>query len=673
MPGPDHGPESGSPVGDHAADGRAAEERAGARERAAALARGLARQEVRVSVALDLLERAEWDAAASIDGLTASTRRLAAAGGVPVVAWPDAPDPDAGPLHPAVVEAEQIVRVRAAELERTARRVRRPRHRGEIAVVGTVSFALFAVVGALLAARAGVLPGDAVSRVQNAQAVVFGRDPHPEAIGFVWGPFPTAFQVPVVLLRSWWPDLTSSAVAAVLVSAAFMAGTLVQLVGWGRDAGSPRWFRWSVVVVAVAHPLVWMYGANGMSEACGMFFLVVAARQLARWLESDDVRPLMACGLALGLAYLTRYEALTAILAVGLVVAAVSTGRQPRAWSGRERVRGVTVDVTVVALPALAAVIGWAAVSWVIIGEPFAQFSSEYGNSALVRASANGAADIVGDLSGPGRAWFFLRQLTVAAPLLIGLVLVVLWLGDRAATRAVAALAVLGAPVALQLLLATSGSTFPWFRYVGGAVALSVLLVLVIGGSAADHRHWLRPVALLALVPGVVVSTAVVRSGDLGSADDAALLRGVSAVLDGTTPSDRSSITARAQQVAADIDRRRDVVPGAVLTDTSSTFAVVAASPRPEAYLIPSDRDFEAVVADPATFGVRYLLLHGPATPGDAIVREYPRLWANAGAPVARLVQRWGSAGDRTGEYRLYAVDHPAPRTRPSPEDGFTP
>jgi hypothetical protein len=110
-----------------------------------------------------------------------------------------------------------------------------------------------------------------------------------------------------------------------------------------------------------------------------------------------------------------------------------------------------------------------------------------------------------------------------------------------------------------------------------------------------------------------------------------------------------------------------------VLTDTSSTFAVVVAARRPELYIIPSDRDFEAVVSDPATFGVRYLLLHSPATPGDALVRQFPTLWGQAGAPIAQLVRTWGDEADRAGEYRLYAIDDPAPRTRATPEDGFTP
>ncbi len=642
-----------------------------AREVAGRLARRLAREEVRVSVAIDLLARVEAESDALVTGVADAGRRLASAGGVDVPTRRPGEPVDPGALHPAVLEAEQIVRLRAAELEGRRRRRRRVPIPVEGASVFTVSFLAFAAIGAIVSTRTGALPGDTLSRVQSALAVVAGRDPHPESIGFIWGPFPTAFEVPLTALRSWWPSLTTDALAGVVVSAAFMAGTLALAVSWGRDSGAPRWFRLSVVALAAAHPLVWMYGANGMSEACGTFFVVLAACQLARWLEHDDVRPLMGAGIALGLAYLARYEVLVAILAAAAVVAVVSSQRQPRDWTWRRRLRGTSVDVTVLALPAMAAVVGWALISWVIIGQPFAQFSSEYGNSALVRASASGTASIIGDLSAPGRAWFFLRQVAVAAPVVLVLVLAVLWLGDRAAKRGLAAVTVVGTPVLLQLLLATQGGTFPWFRYVFGAVVLTLLLVLVIGGSAAAGRPWLRPLALVALVPGIVLSYGVVRSGDLGAADDAVLVRGVRSVVSGDTVPERTSLTALAKRVANDIDRRPGVVPGAVLTDTSSTFAVVAAAPRPETYLIPSDRDFEAVVADPATFGVRYLLLRSPATPGDALVREHPRIWQRDGAPIAHLVQTWGSGDDRAGEYRLYAVDGPTSSPRAHPEEGF--
>lgn len=643
-----------------------------ARDLAGKLARRLARQEVRVGVAVELLERAHAGAGTAVDQVALTGRRLAALAGVDIPGATPVGAVDAHALHPAVVEAEHIVRLRAAEIARRAQRRRRAPIRIESTVLGLASFVGFLVVGAQAALRAGALPGDALARGQSAQAVLWGRDPHLESVGFIWGPFPTLFEIPLIALRPWWPALTSAGLAAVVVSAAFMAGAVVQLLAWGRDAGAPRWFRIGAALLFVAHPLIWMYGSNGMSEAAAAFFLIVAARQLARWIDTDDLRPLALCGVAVGLAYLVRYEAVAAVLATMTVVGAVGFGRQSRMSPVRRRLQGAAVDLAIVGIPALAAVIGWALASWVTVGEALPQISSKYGNSALVRAASSGTAAVIGDMSAPGRAWFFLRQTGAAAPLVLVLVLAALWLGDRAAVRATAASAVVGGPLAVQLVLAVQGTTFPWFRYVSDAVVLAVMLVLVIGGAAPEGRsRWIRPVALLALVPGIVASTAVVRSGSLGAADDRRFLDGISAAIGDRPTPEAESMTARGARVARDIGRRSDVVAGAVLTDTSSTFAVVAAAPQPADYIIPSDRDFESVLSDPATFGVRYLLLRSPATPGDALIRRYPDLWTTNGAPVARLVQTWGGEGDRAGQFRLYAVDNPASHTRPAPESGF--
>jgi hypothetical protein len=639
------------------------------------MARSLSGQEVRVSVAIAVLEQAEASADRAATHAALAARGLAAAGGVRIPRPPQGPAADVAPVHPAVVEAEQIVRVRAAEIARKARRRRRPTIRVESAVVGALCFAAFVAIGSLIAVGGGRMEVDAVSRVVSAQSVVAGRDPHLEAVGFVWGPFPTVFEVPLALFRSWWPALTANGLAAVIVSAAFMAGTLVQLLAWGRDVGAPRWTRLAAVAFTAAHPLVWLYGANGMSEACGLFFLVLGARHLARWLEQDDVRPLAMAGIALGLAYLARYETVAAMAAAATVVVVVSWHRGRRSErSTRERAMEVTVDFAVLVLPAVAAVVGWALVSWVIIGEPFAQFTSEYGNSAI-RAAGRSVDVLIGDLSTPGRAWFFLRQVLTAAPFVGIVALWAVWLGDRAAARATAVLAVVGGPLLLQFLFAVRGDTFPWYRYVLSAVVLCALLALVVAGALGGRsgRTVGRVIVVAALLPGAVLSFGAMTRGDLGSVDDQLLLKAASGAVRGEPIPARNSNIATAARVAAAIDRRRGVVPGAVLTDVASTYWVLAAAPRPEVYIIPPDRDFEPVVADPATFGVRYLLLHSPRAPGDALLRQYPGLWTDDGAPIATLVESWGDEKDRAGAYRLYAVEDPAARTRATPEDGFTP
>jgi hypothetical protein len=611
----------------------------------------------------------------------AAARRLAAAGGVdiPRRSVDEALEVES---HPAVLEADHLVRVRVAELRRRSAATGRSR-RLEATFVGTVSALLLGALGWVAAARGGAIPADAISRVQGALAVVAGRDPHPESIGFIWGPFPTLFQVPLVALRSWWPELTAASVAATTVSAICTGLLLAQLVDWARTSGAPRWARLGIVGLTLASPLVLLYGANGMSEACWMVLLVLAVRSLARWAEQDDTGALVLGGVALGAAYLTRYETAASILAAALFVVVVSAQRRrpDDGWElgtvgsirspGARRVRSVLLDLAILAFPVSAAVIGWSVASYVIVGEPLAQLTSDYGNAALVRAGAAGIEAIIGDTSVPGRVGFYLEQLLVAAPLVIPLLLVALWLGGRTARRASVAAAVVGAPLVLQLVLAGRGDTFPWFRYVVGAVVLSSLLAALCAGTTGrPGRSILRPVAVLALVPGLVLSWSVVLDGALGSADDLATVDAVVGAVRGESLPAEESVLVRAADVAGDLSQEPGVTPGSVLTDASSTFAVVSASPDPSVFIIPSDRDFEAVVSDPGTFGVRYLLLRLPASTGDAVVAAHPGLLDDSD-PEFEVVRTWGSDGDRSGRYVLVRVVDPRGEPRPTPDEGF--
>lgn len=322
-------------------------------------------------------------------------------------------------VHRAVLEAAALDRDRGTRS--VAARTTPDEGRVERRVAFVVSVAAFLVVGHLAAVVGAGLPGDALSRVTQAQAAVVSRDPHLEAIGFVWGPFPTMFQVPLVAARAWWAPLTSAGMAAVVVGALFMGGVVQQLLAWGAECGTRRWMRIAVVVLVVAHPLVWTHGVNGMSEACWLFFVVVAMRHLARWSADDDTRSLVIVGVATAAAYLTRYESAAVAVAVLLFVATVSARRSALgpARSPQWRRQQIVADVLVVAFPVVAAMVVWAAASWLTVGEPFPQFSSAYGNAALVERGAAGTIELIGDASAPGRVQFFLRQVVVAAPFLV--------------------------------------------------------------------------------------------------------------------------------------------------------------------------------------------------------------------------------------------------------------
>jgi hypothetical protein len=71
--------------------------------------------------------------------------------------------------------------------------------------------------------------------------------------------------------------------------------------------------------------------------------------------------------------------------------------------------------------------------------------------------------------------------------------------------------------------------------------------------------------------------------------------------------------------------------------------------------VITNDRDFAAILADPVTFGARYLLV--PAKGGygdlDALNRAYPNLFAD-GAGFTSLEHEFDGAG--CPQFRLYRV-----------------
>ena len=645
-----------------------------ARAVAATLASRLSAQARRLDAGVARLVESERRVGAQLGELQDATVALAHAGGVEVDLRPRVEQvrtDDA--LHPAVIEAEEILR----EQRRRLGRARQDRGRGgrwSGRVTFTLSFAAFLGLGYLCTVLGGSIPGDAISRVGSGQAVVWSRDPHLEAIGFIWGPFPTLFQLPLIALRRLWLPMTSEGIAAIVVSAAFMAGSMVQLLAWGRECGAGRVARVLTLLLVAAHPLIWTHGANGMSEACWLFFLLLCLRHLARWTETDDTRSLVVVGVAIGMAYLTRYESVAVAAAVFGYVAAVSwmrrsgNGDEPR--SDLTRRRELILDVAIVAFPAVVAMCAWAGASWAIVGEPFPQFTSEYGNSALVRRSAADTILLIGDPSAVGRAWFYVRQLVVAVPLLPLVGLASLWGSRRSVLRATAAFAVLGAPVVLQLLFAARGSTFPWLRYVVVGVAFLAVLVLVVAGhERALGRRALTVAALLALVPGIWWTLAVVRADDLGSFDQTDTVAALESTLRGATPTAETSLLVQGQQAAAEIDALEGVEPGTVLMDQASLW-VLHAAPRPEVYIVPSDRDFLPALNDPEQFGVRYVLMLSAAG-ADQVSALYPDMWDGGGAVDVELVAEWGDEDDPKTHMRLFRLEDPDPRNRAKPDPEF--
>ena len=254
-----------------------------------------------------------------------------------------------------------------------------------------VTLAIYVAVGYWLQVRNGFILGDALSRVSAAQGALFSRDPHLAAIGFIFTPLTAMLQIPAVLLSPLWPEMTARAFSGTIVSAVFMAGGAVQILGMGTDRGLPRGYVLAIAALFALNPMIVFYGANGMSEAPFIFFMSWAVRRLIMWMVDDDVHHLIAAGgIAMGLAYLTRYDAVACVAAAGLLVGTTTYLRA----RPEPRLRRALLDALLVSGPGFAAFVGWAGASWLITGEAFAQFTSQYGNAAILSQSGQSGGDL---------------------------------------------------------------------------------------------------------------------------------------------------------------------------------------------------------------------------------------------------------------------------------------
>ena len=528
--------------------------------------------------------------------------------------------------------------------------------RRERGVVFAVALLAYLAIAWWAVERHNLVLGDAISRLANATYALDSRFPHASAIGFVWGPIPTLVNVAalathVVSHRSWFAPSIGSAI--------FMAAAATAVHDLAGRWGLSRRWRIAITLAFAANPLIVFYAANGMSEAYFLLFLVLAADRLARWLEHDRTADLAGCGLWLGVGYLVRYEALAAAGACAAVVVLVAAWHE---LAGRRRrvplrvtVRAIAshagMDLTVLLMPVITAFAGFAAISWVLTGQAFAQFSSSYGNSSVLQTTGPGSTGI-------HALGFIFGELAGAAPLAVPLlVAALLWGRRRARLRAVSLATVFGAVLFLSAALQVSGKTLPFLRFWITGIPLEVLaLALLVASRPArpPRRSVLRLGMVAACVAGFAVTAIAMTSTTFGVQEHQ-----IASALDPQRNryDERQTLAQfdTERQIAAYLDQLQ-LPPGSVLVDVLDGFPVVAASRNPKQFIIPSDFDFDAALNDPTSYGVRYLLTIPATGRGvtDALNRHFPGVY-DAGTPGARLVLQ-ADSDDASPDWRLYQL-----------------
>jgi hypothetical protein len=532
------------------------------------------------------------------------------------------------------------------------------------------AFFAYLTTGLVLSVYFGYILGDALSRTSAAQAVLFSRDPHVSAIGFIFTPLTALLQVPIVAWSPWWPYITRWNISGVIVSAAFMAAAVVAILGICRDRGLSTRHSLLVTALFAVNPMIVFYGANGMSEAVFLFFTCWAVRRLLRWVHTDDVHDLTAAGVALALAYLTRYDAVAAIAGTAVLVFVVTLLREGRRNWRRLRRRAI-LDAVLVAGPGLAAFAVWSATSWLITGELLAQLSSSYGNTAILQQSGGSTGTTVANAVFAATAVLALAPLS---PLTVSVSAVLS--AARKDLEFLVAPTLFGAVLVFQAASYISGSTFGFLRFYICAIPLAVIATIqwipasgevrtrrpgAFGRSRSGHspRACYRVVAtvVLSLIALPVTGWAMLQPA-LSSQQYA-----LGHLFD-STPTTPEEITARSviasfstERDMADYLDRQNLPDGSVLVDTVYGFAVLAASKHPARFVVPSDRDFTTILNRPADNGVRYLLTVPNSGRGesDALNRRYPTIYDN-GAGIATLDTEVPNTGADQPNWRIYRV-----------------
>jgi hypothetical protein len=549
-------------------------------------------------------------------------------------------------------------------------------------LVFVIPFAGYLLLGILMTVRWHAYFLDAVSREANGFYVLYSNDPHLAAIGFVWNPLTSISVMPLLLLHGVIPALTKEDLAATMMSAVFMAGACWQVFRFFEDLSLARWTRWALVACFALNPMIIVYGANGMSEALFNFTLAATVRHLCRWMRDDSTRALVIAGIWLGIAYAVRNEVAAAALAATLLVGGVVL--KQASGPVRQRRYAALTDMVIFALPFAVSFVGWAAVSWIIVGHPFEQISSTYGTASQLKL-LNANSSTYGSYGAPGLP--HLRYTTIAmltyAPLIPFLLS---YAGYRAwKTRQIAILAVVavvGAVCLFEVAAFTAGQVAWFYRY----DIYMVLFSVMVAGCAAATRVGLAPnafrsirlvagrrswhltnglaplVALLLLLPGIFVTGYTMLYSSMNSTD-------ISVFRPILWPHSKSSLAdgLRYQWSAVRaLDARLDALhapDGSIMLDDFELCMpmLILGSDRPRQFAIPNDESFNDRLGAPYQKGVRYMLVGQPVGYGkvDALNVAFPDLYDTGQGDTGQSIgTRLATVQlPECGSFRLYKLN----------------
>jgi hypothetical protein len=373
---------------------------------------------------------------------------------------------------------------------------------------------------------------------------------------------------------------------------------------------------------------------------------------------------------------MTRYEAVVSAMGAFMVAVLVSSMR--RSGHIRERIGEGMADAAVLVAPFASVFLGWALASWLIVRDPFQQFTSVYGVVSQLAVTQAAVAQITGQGTSSAYSWIF-HQTVGLEPGIFALGVVGLLATFRGRSGlTMSAVAVLGAVVAFAVFGFLTGRTLGWLRYLITIIPLATILALAIlapdpkavtrldddrGGlaRAAWKAMGQAAVILIAIAVPIGARTMLDPGQNPQYGGEAFQLAPILYPNELLYPADNpQKFTPTGQYIAGQqASRYLDALhlpSGSVLVDGAMGFPIILESNDPTQFITTSDRDFQESLLDPVSFGVKYLLVPDPSAGYeslDAINRAYPGIYENGASVAPQMVAQFGSGGNN---WRLYKV-----------------
>lgn len=524
----------------------------------------------------------------------------------------------------------------------------------EASRLALLAFLVYALAAVYLIFGLHYYAGDAVSRVANAYYVIFSRNPHLGAIGFIWNPLPSLLELPIVALHPWIPAVVTRGLAGSAVSVILGATAVYHLSHILERLSVTRLFRMVLTLCFMLNPLIMLYSANGMSDVMWVACILGTYSGVLDYVETGSLRRLISGALWLSAGFGMRYEAVPfgALLIFALIV-----GRWGKVAAAELRGSAIIFGAPVVFAGAV-----WIYFNWAIMKNPLYFLESSYGNLAQTATGAyRTTAMIRADHHLLGAFLYVAHFGLFYWPIYVSF-LIALWFsfGKRRDPQAIVLLCgTIGAEI-LELALAYKGSLGQWDRYFLELIPNGILLTAYAMTKVRTKvRITFRPLKVvlgtalcLVFISGSVGTIGALHIHQLGQPDGAVL----SSVFRGKSM--RASSTQDPFSIDRQVVRYVDAHPHlSILSDTFTDWSVVIRARRLNQFVITSDYDFGSILHNPRG-RIDAILVPQPADVAklNAISRAWPGIWAGK-IRWTRLIKSFPGQN----HYRLYAVLPSAP------------